>query len=156
MKQISLIALLSLTLMVFGCSPSEPESEGAAQDSTPTTQESDSFENQVAEYIQKFPYQDTFNYVMRYTGGDPKNFGSSAKFVGRNDALEVRKNLKAHPDPNSEKMELQHSHRLGGRERDATQDYPKSGSETRVVRLWTNTPDRERTVGVGSGGSTSS
>ncbi|VUX54840.1 protein of unknown function [uncultured Woeseiaceae bacterium] len=85
-----------------------------------------------------------------------RKFGSSAKSVGRNDALGVRKELKAHPDPNSEKMELQHSHRLGGKERDANQDYPKSGSETRVVRLWTNTLDGERTVGVGSGDSTSS
>ena len=73
MKQIYLMPLLSLMLMVFGCSPSEPESEGAAQDSTPTTQESDSFENQVAEYIQKFPYQDTFKYAVRYTGGDAAN-----------------------------------------------------------------------------------
>ena len=72
MKQIYLISLLSLTLMIFGCSPSEPETEGAAQDSTSTTaQESDSFENQVAEYIRKFPYQDTYNYAVRYTGGDP-------------------------------------------------------------------------------------
>ncbi len=64
MKRTYLISLLSLTLMVFGCSPSEPETEGAAQ-------ESDSFEDQVAEYIQKFPYQDTYNYAVRYTGGDP-------------------------------------------------------------------------------------
>ncbi len=55
MKQFYLMSLLSLTLMVF------PGSEGAAQDSTPTTQESDSFENEVAEYLRKFPYQDTFD-----------------------------------------------------------------------------------------------
>jgi hypothetical protein len=97
MKPHYLISLVSLTLMVFGCSPSEPESEGAAQDSTPTTQESDSFENQVAEYIQKFPYQDTFNYVMRYTGGDPKNFntwvpGLQAVLVGAGEDIVVRTN----------------------------------------------------------------
>ena len=79
---------------------------------------------------------------------EDKKFGSSAKSVGRNDGLEDRKELKAHPDPNSEKMELQHNHQLGGKERDATQDYPKSGSETRVVCLWSNTPDRERAVGI--------
>lgn len=71
MKQIYLISLLSLTLVIFGCSPSEPETKGAAQQSTSTTvQESDSFEDQVAEYIRKFPYQDTFKYLMLYTGGD--------------------------------------------------------------------------------------
>jgi len=31
----------------------------------------DNFERDVAEYLQRFPYQDTYNYVMRYTGGDP-------------------------------------------------------------------------------------
>ena len=36
-----------------------------------TNQKSDSFENQVAGYIQNFPYQDTFDYAMRFTGGDP-------------------------------------------------------------------------------------
>lgn len=30
----------------------------------------DDFERQVADYIQKFPYQETFDYVMRLTGGD--------------------------------------------------------------------------------------
>ena len=43
-----------------------------AQDSA--TQESDSFENQVEEYIQKFPYQDTYDYSLRFTGGDPTMF----------------------------------------------------------------------------------
>ena len=47
---------------MFGCSPSEPET---------TAQNGDLFEEQVAEYIQKFPYQDTFDYATRYTGGDP-------------------------------------------------------------------------------------
>ncbi len=71
MKPHYLISLLSLTLMVFGCSPSERESEGVAQNSAPTTHEFDSFENQVAEYIQKFPYQDTYKYAVLFTGGDP-------------------------------------------------------------------------------------
>lgn len=71
MKQLYLISLLALTLMVIGCSPSEPEAEIAVQDSTLTTQESDSFENEVAKYLRKFPYQDTFDYAMRFTGGDP-------------------------------------------------------------------------------------
>ena len=36
------------------------------------TQESDGFEDQVAEYIEKYPAQESFNYIMRYTGGDSK------------------------------------------------------------------------------------
>jgi hypothetical protein len=31
----------------------------------------DDFEQQVEDYIQKFPYQETFDYAMRLTGGDP-------------------------------------------------------------------------------------
>src|SRR5210317_1267586 len=31
----------------------------------------DDFEKQVDDYIQKFPYQETFDYAMRLTGGDP-------------------------------------------------------------------------------------
>ena len=31
----------------------------------------DSFERDVEAYLRQFPYQDTYNYVMRYTGGDP-------------------------------------------------------------------------------------
>ena len=31
----------------------------------------DDFEKQVEDYIQKFPYQNTFDYVMQMTGGDP-------------------------------------------------------------------------------------
>jgi len=39
-------------------------------------QKSDSFEDQVAEYIQKFPYQDTFGYAMLSTGGDPSKLNT--------------------------------------------------------------------------------
>ena len=31
----------------------------------------DDFEKQVEDYIQKLPYQETFDYAMRLTGGDP-------------------------------------------------------------------------------------
>ena len=29
------------------------------------------FEAQVEEYLRLFPYQDTYEYVMQFTGGDP-------------------------------------------------------------------------------------
>ena len=44
--------------------------------------------------------------------------------------------LREHPVPDSEKMELLDNDRLGAKERDATQDYPESSSETSVVRIW--------------------
>ncbi|RLE24729.1 MAG: hypothetical protein DRJ50_04245, partial [Actinobacteria bacterium] len=40
-------------------------------------QDSD-FEAQVADYIQKFPYQDTYNYAAKATGGDPAKLNTWA------------------------------------------------------------------------------
>ena len=34
----------------------------------------DTFERDVEEYIRLFPYQDTYNYAMRYTAGDLAKF----------------------------------------------------------------------------------
>ena len=34
------------------------------------------FENSVTDFIKKFPYQDTYNYVMTYTGGDAAKFNT--------------------------------------------------------------------------------
>ncbi len=31
----------------------------------------ESLDVQASDYIKKFPYQDTFDYMMRYTDGDP-------------------------------------------------------------------------------------
>jgi hypothetical protein len=39
-------------------------------------QERDSFESQVAEYLQLYPYQLTYDYTVRYTGGDPRNLNT--------------------------------------------------------------------------------
>jgi hypothetical protein len=35
-----------------------------------------SFDDQVAEYLRRFPYQVTYDYTLRYTGGDPGNLNS--------------------------------------------------------------------------------
>jgi hypothetical protein len=56
------ILSMLLVLVTIGCSPSEQATPGYGDDA---------FEAQVAEYIQKFPYQDTFEYAKRYTGDDP-------------------------------------------------------------------------------------
>ena len=36
----------------------------------------DGFEERVAEYLRLFPYQDTYDYSVRYTGGDPSRFNA--------------------------------------------------------------------------------
>ncbi len=38
----------------------------------------DDFEKQVEDYIQKFPYQNTYDYAMQLTGGDPRE----AEYMG--------------------------------------------------------------------------
>jgi hypothetical protein len=53
--------------MLSGCSEQESAVEQSAV-------QADEFEHQVAEYIEKFPYQETFKYVLAYTGGDPTRF----------------------------------------------------------------------------------
>ena len=56
------VLFMLFALVTIGCSPSEQATPGHGDNA---------FEAQVAEYIQKFPYQDTFEYAKRYTGGDP-------------------------------------------------------------------------------------
>ncbi len=62
----SLIATALLTgaliTPIFG-NPSPKEATSAAA-------VKDNFEKQVEDYIQKFPYQETFEYALRLTGGD--------------------------------------------------------------------------------------
>ena len=59
LRAISITAVLWTAIILGGCSESEQE--------PPAT---DGFEEQIAEYIQRFPYQDTYKYMMAYTGGD--------------------------------------------------------------------------------------
>lgn len=70
MKHLYLATLFSLTLILFGCSPSESDPDEDTHESIPPAmQDSGAFESQVAEYITKFPYQETYDYVVLYTGG---------------------------------------------------------------------------------------
>ena len=48
---------------------------GSADD---TAVAEDEFEESVAEYIRKFPYQDTYEYAMKYTRGEPSMFNTWA------------------------------------------------------------------------------
>jgi hypothetical protein len=71
MRQSWLTWVVSVALTVCGCSPSGTSFEGQTQTTPPTVTESELFEEQVAEYIRKFPYQLTYDYTVRYTGADP-------------------------------------------------------------------------------------
>jgi hypothetical protein len=52
--------------LLFGQFAFADKSNQANRETTPGA-----FESQVVEYIQNFPYQDTFDYAKLYTGGDP-------------------------------------------------------------------------------------
>ena len=56
-------------VLLIGCAP--PESPVEAD--VVKTADIDSIEQQVQEYIQTFPYQDTYTYTVKYTGDDPAN-----------------------------------------------------------------------------------
>lgn len=56
----NILTLLLLISLNFGCTQKEQE------------QSEVSFEDQVADYIQKFPFQDSYDYMKRYTGGEAK------------------------------------------------------------------------------------
>ena len=79
MEQPHLFLLLSSLLMTCGYFPLETKSEAAAQPSTSSAvQASDSFEDQVADYIRRYPYQQTYDYAVRFTGGDPARLNTWA------------------------------------------------------------------------------
>ncbi|MFC2085640.1 DUF1214 domain-containing protein [Bacteroidota bacterium] len=59
----ALLPIVVLSNIVVLTSCSEPDSPPA-----------DNLEAQVEDYIKKFPHQDTHNYAMRYTEGDPTRF----------------------------------------------------------------------------------
>jgi hypothetical protein len=75
MKPFLAISLLALSLPSCLLTARAQDSETGSRLATPATvQKPDSFEAQVAEYIRRFPYQRTYDYTVRFTSGDPKNF----------------------------------------------------------------------------------
>src|SRR4051812_34492245 len=75
MKPFLAISLCALSLPSFMFAARGQDSEASSLPATPgTVQMSGSFEAQVAEYLRQFPYQLTYDYTVRFTGGDPKNF----------------------------------------------------------------------------------
>jgi hypothetical protein len=71
----------ALIAVLLGCSRTEepapslveapPEPGPASVDAAPAEPSAELTESQVEEYLRLFPYQDTFDYAKRYTGGDP-------------------------------------------------------------------------------------
>ena len=68
----AIIFLAPAALLVLACTPEEPSNTAPTDQSiqVESKKNTELFESQVQEYIQKFPYQDTFDYAKRYTGGD--------------------------------------------------------------------------------------
>jgi len=52
------LGIAACCIMITACAPQEPASKA-------------DFEKQVEDYIQEFPYQNTYDYAMQFTGGDP-------------------------------------------------------------------------------------
>ena len=65
MQKITILFLL-FSIIFVSC--------GKNTEINPNSSKNDLMEIQVEEYIEKFPYQDTYNYSVRYTGGDIKNY----------------------------------------------------------------------------------
>lgn len=61
-----LLSSLLVSVLLFSCAPKKDKKENTET----KTETKSSFEKQVTDYIQKFPQQDTYNYMKRYTDGD--------------------------------------------------------------------------------------
>ena len=70
MKKLLLVIVCTHLALIVACSPPSGESAVASVDSAAPVG-GETLDSQVDEYIRLFPYQDTFNYAKRYTGGDP-------------------------------------------------------------------------------------
>ena len=66
----SAAALLALAFAVSGCGVGNQKSPDIS------STQADELEKAVEDYIQKFPYQDTYNYAVKYTGGNPARFNT--------------------------------------------------------------------------------
>ena len=78
----AMCCVAALSLLVAGCAETE---QGA------------DFEKQVQEYIKNFPYQDTYNYAVKFTGSDPAKlntwaFGAEPELVRAGQDKVVRMN----------------------------------------------------------------
>ena len=91
---LALVAGIS-AFAVSACSPPANEQQPAGQADSETA--AVTFESQVDDYIRLFPYQDSFDYAVRYTQGDPTNLnvwvlGSEPMLVKAGEDTVVRMN----------------------------------------------------------------
>ena len=75
-KTLSTTILLVLALAVSGCGDQDQQSADSSivQEAAQDPGQGTDMEESVAEYIKKFPHQDTYNYAMQYTGGEAAKF----------------------------------------------------------------------------------
>ena len=73
MKRLTEVQMILLSVAfsfgLMACSPT-----GDSSRTSEVTEED--LEKSVAEYTKRFPYQDTYNYAMKYTGGEPAKFNT--------------------------------------------------------------------------------
>lgn len=74
MKKLVTIGFLVYALTLVACSKSADEVETVSAEQTDAIATTANIDTGVEEYIRLFPYQDTYNYAVRYTQGDPANF----------------------------------------------------------------------------------
>lgn len=78
------LIIISAILILFSCKRIDEQKSSL------------SFEEKVEDYIKKYPYQETYNYSMRYTGGDPsalnKPLESKAELTKAGEDIVVRMN----------------------------------------------------------------
>jgi hypothetical protein len=64
-----------------------------------STAAQDSFEDQVAEYVRTFPHRLTYDYTVRFTGGDPRNLN---RWIGNGEPALVRAGADVVPRTNND------------------------------------------------------
>ena len=72
-KKICLISSLIVLASIVGCAGNDRQTavRGAAPGAARAAAGGSGFEAQVEDYIRRFPYQETFEHVTKYTNGDP-------------------------------------------------------------------------------------
>lgn len=78
MKRLSMTLVVFTGLLLIACNSNVQDNKASTIESAQMldTPDNPNFESQVNEYIKKFPYQDTYNYAKRYTGGDPNKLNT--------------------------------------------------------------------------------
>ena len=96
MKKLLLVTVCIHLPLIVACSPRSEVPAVTSVDSSEAVS-GETFEAQVDDYIRLFPYQDTFNYAKRSTGGDPNKLnvwvlGSEPVLVRAGEDVVVRMN----------------------------------------------------------------